>query len=236
MSAKKSNIADLDSRRPTWFLLALIVIFSVFFVALEYTTREGDFDSDMDLLDDLAQDMELQPLDDTKDMIAAAIPKPPTSATQKVKTVDKMEKSPDTKILNDPLTLGNQEGEAENSKIEEAVQQEANAPEAEGPIKLDIVEQLPEFPGGMVELMKWLTRNLHYPPQAQMHKIQGKVVVSFVINTDGSLTAMKVEKGVNPLLDREALRVIRMMPKWKPGSYHNKPCRTLFAIPVVFQL
>lgn len=84
--------------------------------------------------------------------------------------------------------------------------------------------------------MKWLTKNLSYPVIAQQQKIQGKVLVSFIINKDGTISSPKVVKSVSPELDREALRVIRIMPKWKPGEDHGKPCRTYFCIPVVFKL
>ena len=66
--------------------------------------------------------------------------------------------------------------------------------------------------------------------------IQGKVVVSFIINRDGSISSPKIEQSVPPLLDREAMRVVKIMPRWKPGKENDKPCRTLFAIPIVFQL
>jgi protein TonB len=98
------------------------------------------------------------------------------------------------------------------------------------------VEQLPEFPGGMVEFMKWLTKNLKYPPSAQNRKVQGRVVVSFIVNKDGTIADAKVVKPVDPTLDREAMRVVRMMPNWKPGLQMGKPCRTMFAIPIVFKL
>ena len=98
------------------------------------------------------------------------------------------------------------------------------------------VEQLPEFPGGMVAFMKWLTRNLHYPVQAQQQRIEGRVVVSFIVNKDGSIASPKVVKSAAPLLDSEALRVIRMMPRWKPGILDEKPCRTMFAIPINFKI
>ena len=84
--------------------------------------------------------------------------------------------------------------------------------------------------------MKWLTKNLQYPKQAQQEKIEGKVLVSFLINTDGSITELKIEKNVHPLLDNEAMRVMRTMPKWRPGMAKGKPCQTKISIPVVFQL
>nr|WP_303657207.1 energy transducer TonB [Leyella lascolaii] len=88
----------------------------------------------------------------------------------------------------------------------------------------------------MGAFIQWLSVNLRYPEQARDRKIQGKVVVSFIVNEDGSISDAKVMKGVNPLLDREAMRVIGMMPKWKPGVDKDKPCRTMFAIPIVFKI
>ena len=96
---------------------------------------------------------------------------------------------------------------------------------------------MPKFPGGAVELMKWLTKNLRYPYDAQKNKKEGKVVVQFIVNKDGTMSDLKVVKSAQyASLDREALRVIRMMPKWTPGVQNDKPCRTMVCIPVVFKL
>ena len=84
--------------------------------------------------------------------------------------------------------------------------------------------------------MTWLTKNLKYPASAKQQKIQGTVVVSFIVNKDGSVASTKVSISVDPLLDNEALRVMKMMPKWKPGMDKNKVCRTMIAVPIVFQL
>jgi protein TonB len=84
--------------------------------------------------------------------------------------------------------------------------------------------------------MKWLTRNLKYPSSAQQRKIQGKVVAQFIVNKDGSISDITLVQKVSPELDREALRVLRMMPKWQPGIYHDEPCRTKVCIPIVFKL
>jgi protein TonB len=84
--------------------------------------------------------------------------------------------------------------------------------------------------------MKWLTKNLRYPEVARQQGIQGKVVVSFIVNTDGSIAEAKIASSVDPVLDREAMRVIRMMPRWKPGIQNDQPCRTMFAVPIVFKL
>jgi protein TonB len=98
------------------------------------------------------------------------------------------------------------------------------------------VEELPEFPGGASEFMKWLTKNLHYPAQAQQRKLQGKVVAQFIVNKDGSISNIELVKRVDPSLDNEALRVLRLMPRWKAGQQNEKPCRTQVCIPIVFKL
>lgn len=100
----------------------------------------------------------------------------------------------------------------------------------------DIVEREPEFPGGMGELMKYLQRNIKYPAICQKQGIQGRVIVQFVINSDGSIVDAQVIKSVNPHLDKEALRIITKMPKWQPGIRRDKPVRVRFTLPVTFRL
>ena len=102
--------------------------------------------------------------------------------------------------------------------------------------RLLVVEDLPQFPGGAVEFMKWLTKHLHYPSSAQQRKIQGKVVAQFIVEKDGTISDLQVIKKLDPNCDREALRVLRMMPKWKAGLMDAKPCRTQVCIPIVFKL
>ncbi len=99
-----------------------------------------------------------------------------------------------------------------------------------------VVEQLPEFPGGIVAFMKWLTKNLQYPPSARQQKIEGKVVVTFIVNKDGTISEPKVVTSVSPALDKEAMRLMALMPRWTPGIENGKPCRTMFVIPIVFKL
>ena len=106
----------------------------------------------------------------------------------------------------------------------------------DAPLDIRVVEDLPQFPGGAVELMKWLTKNLKYPAAAQQRKVQGRVVAQFVINTDGSISDLELVEKLSTECDREALRVLRMMPNWQPGVMNAKPCRTKVCIPIVFKL
>ena len=111
--------------------------------------------------------------------------------------------------------------------------------EEEEPVEEEIfmvVEQMPEFPGGMAELMKFLSKNIKYPTIAQENGIQGRVIVQFVVNQDGSIVDPVVMRSVDPYLDKEALRVISTMPKWKPGMQRGKAVRVKYTVPVTFRL
>ncbi len=100
----------------------------------------------------------------------------------------------------------------------------------------DVVEQMPQFPGGMPALMKWLQDNMKYPKEAQDAKQQGRVIVSFVVEKDGSITNVRVVKSVTPALDEEAIRVVKAMPKWNPGMQNGEPVRVNYTVPISFQL
>ena len=95
---------------------------------------------------------------------------------------------------------------------------------------------MPEFPGGQAAMMKWLSKNINYPPIAAENNIQGRVMVSFVVEPNGSISNVKIVRGVDPNLDKEAMRVVGKMPKWKPGMQTGKPVRARFTLPVQFRL
>ena len=99
-----------------------------------------------------------------------------------------------------------------------------------------VVEQQPEFPGGTPAMMNYLGENVKYPVEAQKNKIQGRVIVNFVVNKDGSLSDFKVVRGQDPLLDAEAIRVISTMPNWKPGMQRGQTVKVRYTLPIVFRL
>jgi protein TonB len=234
MEIKKVERADLERRRTEGFLLGLILALALLFTGLEFTTSPSDSSVDEELLEDMAEDMELLPAVDMKDMISAVSAPASKSLTENVKEA----KAPTEHIdkiapVISKLTTDEGEGITKDVNITEALPQTTVGNEDE---VMRVVEQLPEFPGGMVEFMKWLSRNLQYPAIAQRQGIEGKVVVTFIVNKDGTIANPKVDKSANTYLDNEALRVIRMMPKWKPGMIGKKPCRTMFAIPINFKI
>lgn len=100
----------------------------------------------------------------------------------------------------------------------------------------EVVEQMPEYPGGYVAMMRFISQNIKYPVAAQQTKIQGKVIVQFIVNTEGDIIAPKVLQGVDPLLDAEAIRLTTIMPKWKPGRQKGQAVNVKYTVPLVFRL
>lgn len=136
----------------------------------------------------------------------------------------------------------NQEGSDDADKfkaVQEQVVVKEPEPEVVKPKEEEIfvaVEQQAEFPGGQAALMKWLSNNIRYPESAQQNDIQGRVVVKFVVEKDGSIGQATIAKGVDKDLDREAIRVVKKMPKWQPGKNNGVAVRSYFNLPVTFRL
>ena len=129
---------------------------------------------------------------------------------------------------------GNDEAEGEVLKAKEVVVDEK--PKEEETKVFDVVEQMPSFPGGDAELMKFLNSHIKYPAVAEENGIQGRVVATFVVERDGSITDVKVIKSVDPPLDKEAIRVLKSMPKWIPGKQNGSAVRVKYTVPVTFRL
>lgn len=122
----------------------------------------------------------------------------------------------------------------QDKKVKEMpVTQSKNVPDS---VVFEVVEVMPEFPGGMKALMEYLGNNVKYPAVAHANGIQGRVIVCFVVQKDGSISDVKVVRSVDPYLDKEAARVISAMPKWKPGMQRGKEVNVRFTVPVMFRL
>ena len=232
MEVKKSRGADLENLRVQGFLLGLIVVLAAMFVALEWNSTDSGwafFETD----DDLEAEMELSPLKRDKDEIPMMLPQ-----EQKVE----QPKSEQMNLVDDDVELT---FEPEPVERPEDLKDQKDADDQDKPEVVDmynepvdfrVVEDLPQFPGGASEFMKWLTRNLKYPASAQNKKIKGRVVAQFIVNTDGSVSDLELTEHLEAACDREVLRVLRMMPKWQAGVMNAKPCRTKVCIPIVFNL
>jgi protein TonB len=130
---------------------------------------------------------------------------------------------------------GNDDAAGEVLKAKEVIAQPEPPKEEETKV-FDVVEQMPSFPGGQAALMSWLSSNIKYPVVAEENGVQGRVVCTFVVERDGSITDVKVVRGVDPSLDKEAVRVLKAMPHWIPGKQNGSAVRVKYTVPVTFKL
>ena len=154
---------------------------------------------------------------------------------EEMKTQDQLM---DTKTAIGALDVKGNSDQGEIMKVTQRVADEPvkeDKPEVENKV-FDVVEQMPSFPGGTSALNQYLSSNVKYPVVAQENGVQGRVVVSFVVERDGSITDVKVVRSVDPSLDREASRVVSSMPKWIPGKQNGSPVRVKYNVPVSFKL
>ena len=100
----------------------------------------------------------------------------------------------------------------------------------------DVVEVMPQYPGGQIAMLKYIMENIKYPKQAMKEGIQGRVTVSFIVEKDGRVSNVRLLRSVQSALDKEAIRVVKSMPKWTPGKHNGKPVRVRFNLPVMFKL
>ena len=237
MEQKKTLAADLERRRTAWLAIGALVALALVVAALEYNAYGGADDYDSDLLDEIAEEMEFMPPFEENDPLPMPEEKISLSdqvVVQEENTALKEEEKADEATPPPPPLLVT-ETEVTPESLDQLVEEEREKEEQKDDNAPKVAEQAPVFPGGMMQLMKWLTKNLKYPEVARKAKISGKVVVAFMVNTDGSVSDVKLIKPVNPHLDQEALRVVRMMPKWEPGLSGGRPCRTLVHLPIVFK-
>ena len=222
----------MEQRRATGFLLGLIFVLSLFYVTLEWNTATGDDNIDPIDLNDLMHESELVPMSN-EETIAQLEERHPEEKSEQLHVVDD-----DVEIdVDDQVDVASEDEEL--LKELEENEDKALAPltvDPQNPLNFHVVEDLPQYPGGAVEFLKWLTKTLRYPIVARNNKTQGKVVAVFYVEKDGSITGVKITKSLSPECDKEALRVLNMMPHWQPGVYHDQPCRTKVCIPIVFKL
>lgn len=236
MIERKYKSSDLDRHRPKFFLASLAILFAVYFLV----SRINYFFDSENLIDEMAENTTLSidflplPEEETNVVVSAEDLR---SQGEKLNKVDEI-----TTVTLDEVKDVLEFRQSDDKSAEELEEDEGSAivpPEAianVNDIPLRVLEELPEFPGGMQELVKWLDNALKYPESAHRSKQQGMVKVSFVVEKDGSISNVKFLQQTNSILDKEVLRVVKMMPKWKPGTENGKVCRSVVAIPFVFSL
>ena len=220
MQLKKSPKASLEDKKLTYVLMGLVLVLSICYVAFEWTEKEV---TKYVVTEDVAwQDEEL----DIQQTTQETPPPPPPPAVQEVEVLN---------VVEDDVEVEEIEINTEDDKDVEVV----IAPPVEAPVEEEeeevifmVVESMPEFPGGQQALFKYLAENVKYPVIAQENGIQGRVICQFVVNKDGSIVdVVAVRSSGEPSLDKEAIRVIKSMPKWKLGKQRGKPVRVKYTVP-----
>ena len=229
MEVKKSNTANLENQRVQGFLLGLIVVLAAVFVALEWNSSDSGWTFFADD-EDLEAEMELSPLKRDQDEIPMMLPQEQKAEQPKSEQLNLVEEDVELPPPVEPELMEKPDPEAEAEEKPEVVDMYNE------PVDFRVVEDLPQFPGGAAEFMKWLTKNLKYPVTAQKRKVKGRVVAQFIVNTDGSVSDLELTEKLETSCDNEVLRVLRMMPKWQAGMMNAKPCRTKVCIPIVFNM
>lgn len=231
MEVKKSRAADLERGWTQRMLLGTVAALALVFVGLEMSIEPDDPLDDPELMARLETEMELPAMLQQDREITTTVmaePKP----EQKLVVVEDMDQMKEW-MRDDNLMETDLDEELE--ALEEELREMEPPPADDDAVSLRVAEDAPQFPGGLVAMMKWLTRNLRYPKALEAQHVQGKVVAEFIVNKDGSITDVRINSGLHPLCDGEVLRVLRMMPRWTPGVMDGEPCRTKVCVPVVFK-
>ena len=227
MEIKKTPKADLENKKSTWMLIGYVIVLAFMFIAFEWTKRDIKIDTSQ-ALTDLYFEEEMVPITEQEEKGAP----PPPEVAPINETLEIV--ADDADVEETVIASSEETGKAVEVKYVPVTVVEE---EPEEQTIFEVVEQMPEFPnGGMAGLMQFLSKNIKYPTIAQENGTQGRVTVQFVVNKDGSIVDAKVIRGVDPYLDKEALRVIGTMPKWKPGMQRGKPVRVKYTVPVMFRL
>ncbi|MCF8464423.1 MAG: TonB family protein [Flavobacteriales bacterium] len=224
MEIKKNPEADLEKKRSLFLVAGYVVALAVVLTAFEWKTYDASTaDLGQLVLDDLEE--EIIPITEMNNPPPPPPPPPPPA--------------PEIKIVEDDVEI---EDEVEIMDVEadqEMIIEEVVAPveeESNEPDFFTIVEDMPSFPGGDAALLKFIAEHVEYPPIAKENGITGVVYVSYVVDRDGSIKDVKVVRGADPFLDKEAARVVKTLKGYKPGKQRGKPVPVQFTIPIRFVL
>jgi protein TonB len=225
MEAKKSNEANLEKNRTLFLELGLVIVLAIVLIAFEWTTRPSKGNA-LEVLSEDEGEEEIVPITRQQE----EQPPPPPPPPQVIEVLNIVE---DDVELDDQLELDDMEGD-QDLEMDFMPFEEEEAGEEEVFI---IVEDMPKFMGGDQNAFRaWIQQNLRYPEIAAENGISGRVFVQFAVNSKGQVVDAKVIRGVDPALDKEALRVVNSSPKWQPGKQRGKPVKVQFTFPIVFIL
>lgn len=226
MDVKKSPKASLEDKKMLFVMMGLVMVLSLLYIGFEWTDKEITVYAATDT--SLLAEEEIEVVQTAQELP----PPPPPPAPEIVEILN---------VVEDNVEVASVEINTEDDKnkvvaISAPVTSSAPIEEEEDQVIFHVVEKMPSFPGGDAALFKFLGENVKYPVIAQENGVQGRVICQFVVNRDGSIVDVEVVRSVDASLDKEAIRVIKSMPKWSPGQQRGKPVRVKYTLPVNFKL
>ncbi len=230
MEIKKSPKANLENKKLLFTEIGLIISLGVVWFAFEWSTT----DKQVSVFEETAEVVEAEEMIP----ITQETPPPPPTAAPKIPILSDQIDIVDDEIQVDDNLFMNLEDDAsmgvEIMDYVETVEEEVVEEEA---IPFQFVEEKPSFMGGDANAFsKWVNERLVYPEIAKENGVSGRVTLQFTVNTDGTVSNIKVLRGVDPSLDKEAVRVVSMSPKWTPGKQRDRAVKVTYTFPVIFQL
>ena len=228
MEVKKTPKASLENKRALFIEIGLIVALAVVYIAFNWTSKDVQV-STLEAENQVVQEEEIIPITQETPPPPPEAPKIPVLSDQIDIVEDEIEVDNDFLSLEDSDDMGVEIMDYVENVQEEVVEEEA--------IPFQLVEEKPSFMGGDAnQFSTWVNKRLVYPEIAKENGVQGRVTLQFTVEKDGSVTKVKVLRGVDPSLDKEAVRVVSMSPKWKPGKQRDRAVPVTYTFPVYFQL
>ena len=228
MEIKKTDKANLENKKLLFVELGLVLSLAITFGAFEYTSKE----TKVSTLEDTAEVV----LEEEIIPITQETPPPPPAAPKIPILSDQIDIVDDEIELDDDMFMNLEDDASLGVEIMDYVEVEEEVVEEEA-IPFQLVEEKPSFQGGDAnQFSKWVNQRLVYPEIAKENGVQGRVTLQFTVEKDGTVTKVKVLRGVDPSLDKEAVRVVSMSPKWKPGKQRDRAVPVTYTFPVIFQL
>ena len=228
MDIKKSEKASLENKKLLFIEIGLVVSLAITLFAFEWTSTE----TETALLEDTTEVLIEEEIISTN----METPPPPPAAPKIPVLSDQIDIVDDEIEIEDDMFMNLEDDASLGVEIMDYVEVEEEVVEEEA-IPFQLVEEKPSFQGGDAnQFSKWVNSRLVYPEIAKENGVQGRVTLQFTVEKDGTVTKVKVLRGVDPSLDKEAVRVVSMSPKWKPGKQRDRAVPVTYTFPVIFQL
>ena len=228
MEIKKSEKASLENKKLLFVEIGLVVSLAITLFAFEWTSTE----TETALLEDNTEVLIEEEIISTQ----MDTPPPPPAAPKIPVLSDQIDIVDDEIEIEDDMFMNLEDDASLGVEIMDYVEVEEEVVEEEA-IPFQLVEEKPSFQGGDAnQFSKWVNSRLQYPEIAKENGVQGRVTLQFTVEKDGTVTKVRVLRGVDPSLDKEAVRVVSMSPKWKPGKQRDRAVPVTYTFPVIFQL